>query len=1368
MKKLGLFFSLILIAIFAFCETRNIVPRGPGEGSIGTSEKPWGDGWFDDLHVDGNSIFSNLEGTNGVVVETTESGASVGLVQPSDQSNTNQVLKWTTNGPTWDSISIEGSQLGFTNVNNLLPGQTVEIDGRVLGVYENTPLENDVQTFEINESIANAFTVQQIEGPTQFISSDDRYFGKFNSSIIGTDVQPGDSLVINGRYYPIVDIKVDGTGEKSVQLSKPISANSTFIIDYITGIVFTDYGAELSSASNLGLTNLNQKFELDMKNSLIEGFCCSYDTRIRYYITGNGFICRSDDYGEHYYVINRHPNYDTYLISYMSIDCSPDGSTIIVKFRRNNNEGNTPYYSTDYGETLTQLPVSYYSTSCVCSGSNQWGSVTWVIGTRDGRPYISTNNLESIFQPTWSGLPTQIRGPVYVTPNLTKIAYSPAMNNSQRNTTFADIENETLVNSRLYLRDGYYEMLKILKYDENNEIYICLYSTESLSENTRGWYKGNAIALINDETQQVQTTYLIHSYIYNIINTVSNIFVNSSSGLDIFTINNNNIRDISQSTIYDYLFKYNNIDGAQSFFDAIRISKDNTIFNIGNGTYDNGTRNFYKINDIFRYLFYQNSDSYSASLGFTPFSIYKDNILFTRFYGFDNYALYDSTIFGNLQIGSYKDNLYHIIDGQKQRFMSLTQSSSNRLYAIVNDNYYYNGVLMRSDDCGKRWYFPNGLPTHNYLQSIYVESINGKTNILLTSRKLRKSVLYKQGDEPWTMVKGSWHGNSDSDNSFNTKDLIVDLLNTNSIISSHVHVNGDGLLYVFNNLFNRNLKTKTYTFTHGEFFSSCNDSDITPTIYHSSARRYNANDWSYTNKLYRLANLANNELLPNSIAGGYFYIDAVSSNIVYCSIAEASGKYNVFETKDAGETWINITSNKAAFENVNYLSDYPTIWGIDENRCYITVGNKAYYTEDSGETWNHISDIVYGTPRSISGDHSNRQNTNDIYFTIWRSDNGPGLFVTHDQFQNVEPIDYHDGEIGGNFLNYNVPYFGGLYSPEDKPNIVYACKNSSTPIVSFDGGETWDYVKNENGEIPFPTISDASFIINGRNDFIMMIQVKNRYERLYPVNDNNTLGQIWFSEFDSEEPNRRHWTKLDISDKWGIEMPLASRGAFYDGHNIRMYNGLSIFYYNTNIVVSPMNIQTMISREGIPVSTWNSIESAIISDKYDSYLDSYISILFSFDDGESYRKIENGEWVKIVYTENNSVYYRVGEETYARVYNNDLPTAISKAMEYEINRFTDVDIASMANTDWNLSGGFNQDTESVKFSVSFIPPSNVKLGYNSPNINGISLLGVTRDNTFTRNMDNYQINHTEYGDNVTKTNSTIIDVIIQYIRNTIQ
>lgn len=65
MKTLILFF-VIIISTALFSQTRDIVPRADGEGSIGTLLKAWGDGYFDSLFVGGVAVTGGSGGLDSV------------------------------------------------------------------------------------------------------------------------------------------------------------------------------------------------------------------------------------------------------------------------------------------------------------------------------------------------------------------------------------------------------------------------------------------------------------------------------------------------------------------------------------------------------------------------------------------------------------------------------------------------------------------------------------------------------------------------------------------------------------------------------------------------------------------------------------------------------------------------------------------------------------------------------------------------------------------------------------------------------------------------------------------------------------------------------------------------------------------------------------------------------------------------------------------------------------------------------------------------------------------------------------------------------------------------------------------------------
>lgn len=67
MKKISFITGMLFLIVLPFAllaqepepstgTTRNIVPREPSEGSIGTENKPWASGWFSELHVGGSTV----------------------------------------------------------------------------------------------------------------------------------------------------------------------------------------------------------------------------------------------------------------------------------------------------------------------------------------------------------------------------------------------------------------------------------------------------------------------------------------------------------------------------------------------------------------------------------------------------------------------------------------------------------------------------------------------------------------------------------------------------------------------------------------------------------------------------------------------------------------------------------------------------------------------------------------------------------------------------------------------------------------------------------------------------------------------------------------------------------------------------------------------------------------------------------------------------------------------------------------------------------------------------------------------------------------------------------------------------------------
>jgi len=152
--------AVVLVAFLPFSSqaaTRNIVPRADGEGSIGTSAKAWGDGYFSDLHVGGNSVFANLQGTNGVDVDLSEGKASIGL-DMTGLDDDPKFLKWDGTNFTWsDTFDVPGGMevpayLARKSVPAFQQQQSVTIPGTPVAVYENEPGE---ELDKVKKKVAN-------------------------------------------------------------------------------------------------------------------------------------------------------------------------------------------------------------------------------------------------------------------------------------------------------------------------------------------------------------------------------------------------------------------------------------------------------------------------------------------------------------------------------------------------------------------------------------------------------------------------------------------------------------------------------------------------------------------------------------------------------------------------------------------------------------------------------------------------------------------------------------------------------------------------------------------------------------------------------------------------------------------------------------------------------------------------------------------------------------------------------------------------------------------------------------------------------------------------------------------------------------
>ena len=128
-KIISIFASCFVVFVFStYAQTRNIVPRGSGEGSIGTSEKPWGAGYFS------NSL------TLGQKTITEFNEASTRLVS--------------------------------TNVNQFSLGETTEINGIIGSIYDDTIQQEKIIYFGNEDFIIRESEDWKGNASTLVVSSD--------------------------------------------------------------------------------------------------------------------------------------------------------------------------------------------------------------------------------------------------------------------------------------------------------------------------------------------------------------------------------------------------------------------------------------------------------------------------------------------------------------------------------------------------------------------------------------------------------------------------------------------------------------------------------------------------------------------------------------------------------------------------------------------------------------------------------------------------------------------------------------------------------------------------------------------------------------------------------------------------------------------------------------------------------------------------------------------------------------------------------------------------------------------------------------------------------------------------------------------
>lgn len=1471
-KIIQFFLSCLLISTFAFGETRNIVPRGPGEGSIGTSEKPWGDGWFDDLHVDGNSIFSNLEGTNGVIVNTTESGALVGL-DTNSLTSLPKFLKWDGTNIVWDDkFNIpEGmdvpAYLASLNVPNFMQQQSVEVPGIVTSIYENNPGEELVSEIDFGTRELGRFDVEEITGPSQFIVTETNgYYGKFNSSVEYTKVRPGVCIVINGQYYPIADITDgDGWGTRngSVKLSLPLVPGETYDVERYSGISSGEGYSRLSYAFDPD--GAGEQFRAEPTTWYTTGWCCTPDFRVHYIFTGM-YIYKSTDFCKTWKPVLRVPSWFYTSLQqhyFANMTCSPDGESVLVsitiqeeRLMQTTSAGSYWFKTTNSFKTFestTSLSRGSVNVKDVyCAGSNKWGSLTWIIPCWydyvAAGIIVSTNNMES-----WDNY-VCIAGNTRVTtaacdPDLTTIAYvagnnsrtiivgelsEPTPSSTFSKTTSYSVSSKVPFRLRFERVGEYGEFVNTniivgigvndnnVRLDEATYIHYLNRETGFKSCIIGPWNSRilNIQPLINERyammhipgscfigTFGIQTNEITGLFFtdpkkeFATVETGSSFWRSDGPAIE----NNNNVYDslkINKTRPNVWYMA----EGPR--FPRMRISQDYGV------TWKIFGLDAQNIGDIW------NNNPYVYQF---PISGLDDKFIFAWPTPHNSFMKYDDSRFKSLVLFNNDMTDQKFIDGNPFFFYDLCWPVSNRLYAIVstgnNGEYrsYDRKRLAVSEDIGKTWYFPGG-PGHAGACWVYAQSYTDAegdivTNVTISNHRYsgkRRPWLWNSKTDKWTSLEQTPIRYRDwADNGYYNKIYIGRLYDGGNGWDAAFGWNTSEAHYMFRvtNALSYAIKTdKSFQKNIGYNISKwCNlavadDPETGEELWYYGMSEYNTTDYKSRITVTHPDNgdYSTYEPLPGSPTGRCERIEAVSKDIIWASIStNAASRWNVWKTTNGGETFENVTAFKEGLGNKEYFSLCFGLWPIDENHCYISQGNSFYETLDGGTTWTYKGRANFDINcYSISGDHANRANTNMIWYVLESEsnldDSSPRVFYTTNQFATSEVFAWNEypKKMHPDGVDYLDLYMCGLYSPTWNPNIVYSGIVGGWPMVSRDGGASWDYIGDPtvSPDDPayinqFTRLTDATpdwgWQVTGYGDVVIYTKTYGYYSGDGWANS-DIQSEVFISYEGELAGKPRIFQKLDLPDKYTTgNCPIARNGCVYAGNEIILNQGESFCYYNSGPDLEKLvgNNQTMITKtNGIDSARWAQIEEVAVDSLYSKLTKSAVTVLFSFDQGNSYKRYnkQNREWETIVYkdAETGIWYYRKAlprlDPEYIASPTQTPQAAISIATQYELNRFSDEEISQVTDLEWNYLGAFDSETTSnMMFSVTFIPAEEYNGKAEVPAIYDVSFKTVMKSDLYTKKDNNYLVTQQEgeTSSTVTKTNSAVANSVIYYLRN---
>ncbi|HSR50425.1 MAG TPA: glycosyl hydrolase [Acidobacteriota bacterium] len=176
----------------------------------------------------------------------------------------------------------------------------------------------------------------------------------------------------------------------------------------------------------------------------------------------------------------------------------------------------------------------------------------------------------------------------------------------------------------------------------------------------------------------------------------------------------------------------------------------------------------------------------------------------------------------------------------------------------------------------------------------------------------------------------------------------------------------------------------------------------------------------------------------------------------------------VWETRDAGQSWRNITDGHIGVGSIGAIavapSDRNVIYlgtGSSQPRGNISNGDGMYKSLDAGKTWTHV-----GLPKAglISRIRVHPKDPDLVYAAVMGNIFGPnperGVYRSSDGGANWEKVLYIDDKTGCVDLSMDASnprvLYAGLWRVERKPWTLIDGAEEGGLYKSVDGGETWN------------------------------------------------------------------------------------------------------------------------------------------------------------------------------------------------------------------------------------------------------------------------------------------------------------------------